>query len=676
MPRERQPDASGTVNAVARLHPTLALLQRCLLAILLLVPLVVGPDSFVVPFVVPKAVLLQAVALLMVAGYGIGYATGARARRGTDPVSWAYGAVVLAFVLSTLTGADPVRSVWDSLERMGGLVTVASVAIAYGVTTTTITRQRERQLWLLAATALILPVLVVAVLNIARVDVLGLVAGRRPVSTLGHPAYVGGMGLFAAFGAFTAWTSAPSRRRGMLVAVIALAGFAAVILSESRGAFVALIAGVVAIVSSRAAAAGPGSAPRRAVTWSFSALTFTAAAVVALMKSPWSDRLPLVRRIADLSAVAPGFDIRIRTWRIAASAWSERPLLGWGPGTFQQLFEDRYDPELFRHGPLSAWVDDAHNVVMNALAEQGVVGALAVLALFAAIVVRNWLSYRSGTVSAMSASAVTGFVTAHLVDKLFVFEGITSWLHLCLFAALTAPASATRPAREAVSRWRVGVGSTIAISALALIAIAVLPAGIAAHRARAAVGHLEDGEGSRRIDAAIAAAPYHGTEIANMIGAVAAEGVAARSRRRGDLTADRMGTAAYEPLVRHALGARDTITRARLVVVTPALRADAEIVARTARDLDGLMRRFPRRQQIVIARSELLVADGKRAEALELLSRLRDDDPTMAEPWLQIATIHAQAGKVRSARRTLKRARAAGASFRPDQERRAAAIVR
>jgi len=148
---------------------------------------------------------------------------------------------------------------------------------------------------------------------------------------------------------------------------------------------------------------------------------------------------------------ALGFNGRIPLWMTAFSMFVDAPILGHGPHTFGLFYLDylhrleiptwlSVDPR-----PLS-W---AHNVYMQVLAEQGIIGALALVILIICAVRLAWRTHRhsegdirilnSGAFSALIALCIAGMFDASLmrewfVTTLFVILGIVS--HLSTLATL------------------------------------------------------------------------------------------------------------------------------------------------------------------------------------------------------------------------------------------------
>lgn len=105
---------------------------------------------------------------------------------------------------------------------------------------------------------------------------------------------------------------------------------------------------------------------------------------------------------------------RINIYRIAIYAFREKPLAGWGPGSYieTQLRAFSYPPH-----PL---VPHAHNLIFNLAAENGLIGVIGfgILALFAVIgIVRAWLALPAERLMlAGLIGGMTGFLCSGIFD--------------------------------------------------------------------------------------------------------------------------------------------------------------------------------------------------------------------------------------------------------------------
>ena len=88
-----------------------------------------------------------------------------------------------------------------------------------------------------------------------------------------------------------------------------------------------------------------------------------------------------VESISNVSSDASNLE-RINRWSCAIALWQERPLVGWGPGTYQFVYAPFQRSE---HRTIistnNADRGNAHSEYLGPLAEQGVPGALIILAL-------------------------------------------------------------------------------------------------------------------------------------------------------------------------------------------------------------------------------------------------------------------------------------------------------
>lgn len=148
-----------------------------------------------------------------------------------------------------------------------------------------------------------------------------------------------------------------------------------------------------------------------------------------------------VQSISNISSDASNLE-RINRWNSAFRMWQERPLFGWGPGTY-----------MFQYAPFQASEDrtiistnfgaggNAHSEYLGPLAEQGAIGMLLMVALVTLTTVRAMRLYHrmpSGADRRLMVAAFLGLVTYYLhgalnnfldLDKASVpFWGFTAML--------------------------------------------------------------------------------------------------------------------------------------------------------------------------------------------------------------------------------------------------------
>jgi O-antigen ligase len=176
-------------------------------------------------------------------------------------------------------------------------------------------------------------------------------------------------------------------RAGAVVATLTAA--AGVGLSASRAAWGAALVGTVLVVVARRR-----SQWRTMVAAAIGVMLLATLVVVWLRPQPAGGAVPV--------EVAMGS--RLEAWSQAARLWRERPLIGWGPASYRQVYGRHFEQ------PADALPADAqfhaHNAYLNLAVETGVLGVVSVL-WFAAVVVAG-TGGRSVPGGTLVAAARTG----------------------------------------------------------------------------------------------------------------------------------------------------------------------------------------------------------------------------------------------------------------------------
>jgi O-antigen ligase len=150
-----------------------------------------------------------------------------------------------------------------------------------------------------------------------------------------------------------------------------------------------------------------------------------------------------VQSISNISTDASNLE-RINRWNSALRMWHERPVVGFGPGTYQFQYAPYQNPyEKTIISTNAGDVGNAHSEYLGPLAEQGLPGMLLVLVLFGLIVwtgVKVLYREAPGHRWYLSLAAWLGLITymAHgflnnflEMDKAALpFWGFTAWLVL------------------------------------------------------------------------------------------------------------------------------------------------------------------------------------------------------------------------------------------------------
>ncbi len=273
--------------------------------------------------------------------------------------------------------------------------------------------------------------------------------GYRFQGTIGNSAYVAAYAIFMlfysaylliskykdkllSFGAWVLWA---------LMAIFSMVFLAA----ATRGAFLGLIAAMVAFLAYLAFSS------KRWRKWLVAAAIILVALVIVLIqfKNASFIKASPISRILDISFTTKTFHDRTTIWKMAIDGFKERPVLGWGPENFLQVFDRHFNPEYFAPSAgFGSWFDRAHNIYLDYLAETGILGLLSYLSIF---VTFYYLLFRKTPINADSQhkSAEIGInqrgilinalmfavPVAYLVQGIVLFDVSPIYLNLFLLFA-------------------------------------------------------------------------------------------------------------------------------------------------------------------------------------------------------------------------------------------------
>jgi O-antigen ligase len=299
----------------------------------------------------------------------------------------------------------------------------------------------------------------------------------RPPGTMGHSNYLAAFLLWPAFAGAALW-SAEAAPAGRWFGAITAAGAAgAVVLCGSRGALLGLLAGGAVLTWLR----------RPRLRSLATGLAACAAALVLFYVSPAGERLRA--RVFWAGEDSAG-GARLLLWRDTLRMAAGRLAAGSGPDTFAAVFPQHQSADLARAYP-DFYHESPHNIFLDALAEQGLPGLAALVALTALGLAAGWRALR-GERRALAGPLLAGLAAALVAQQFIVFIIPTAFfffLAIALLCGMRDPAGRPPPAR-----WVLRLaGGAIAAGALA----AAFPLVSADHRLATVRNELDAGRAAR-----------------------------------------------------------------------------------------------------------------------------------------------------------------------------------
>lgn len=553
-----------------------------------------------------------------------------------------------SLALSTLVAEDPYKAWWGIPDRMEGLWSLIHFAawsvMAAGVARTWRTWRRflhiEIVVGLLAGC--------VVILQLPFPKILGQATDARVSGLFGNPFFSAAYHSLIVFLVAFLWTQekqAQDQRavsRGASAVYLATIGvsIAAIVLAGSRGALLGFASGVAASLLAW------GFLAQRRKLVLFAVLGAAAVAALylgfALGVAPRPGLEAFWRRhenLRHLFLIADDAD-RLSFWKLALSGIREHPLLGWGHGNFENMFDRHFVP---LQGCGTAGADDAHNVVLQTLVTTGVLGLAAYLLLWAAVVRSVLRAHTRGSLGKLPAAILLGAPVVHVVQILFNPES-PGPLFLCYVVfALAAWLTRLTPAATAQARRKPGAFAfaLAETAAVVLVVVGTLLPACASEYALLAITEYkhrrpqEFWPWARR--AAALPTPYLEDQLLVDLQLLLS---LAESRTLDRLPAWRELLAVNRALAERYLAHHEELiirsTYARMLYAVGAATEDASLKNEGERRLRETLRDNPQRQSVMYALASMLAGSGRPDEAEGLLRKALAEEPRIGESHFRL----------------------------------------
>ncbi|MGH2499129.1 MAG: O-antigen ligase family protein [Candidatus Limnocylindria bacterium] len=476
--RRQPPGNSILVSPVRRIGVAL------LAAELALLPVVFDTQALY-HFVLPKALLSQAL------GYGtlaaivvLAFAFGRRALP-PSPVHWAVVAYVAAHVVATATALDRYLAVFGSGDQLLGLVAVLDAAILYFGLVILPRTAADLRLLVMAALAggvLAMTYGLVQAVGFDPIDWRG--AEERPVGTLGNATVFGHYLAVIAAGALAlAVRRGADARERLALAVLGVAFYFTAITTGTRAVMLALP--VLALVL---LARGARAVPERLRTIARVGVPAAVIVMLALTVVAGGDRLAslFARGLEDSSTA-----VRLGFYGVAAAAVIEHPITGVGPDNYEVVYPDHRSEQAFGFDRVSVPETSPHSWLAKLATDAGALGLIGFGALLVSLVITT---LRNGVddVRFLGWALLGAYLAVGLVS---VTNAATHWL-LWVGAAAVARGSVSEEEGAAVRAVR-RVPQALTVTAFGLaaaLALLAFPAWAASRSAQASVAATSRGD--------------------------------------------------------------------------------------------------------------------------------------------------------------------------------------
>lgn len=349
--------------------------------------------------------------------------------------SWmfaAFGTLVIVMFFANILGEYPPKSFWSNFERMDGYITLVHVFLLMVVAGSIMTTEK---LWTWFFHVSTTVALLVVLFGLAQVSGLAEGGRGRLDSRLGNAAYMAVYLLFHLF--IVGWLIIRSKNKmvwlggGIVIAIFAYA----LLLTATRGTILGFIGGATVAVAYTALFGRKYPELRKFAIGGFLALVILALGFVAVKDTDFIQDNNALARIANID-IAKDLETRGVIWSMALDGVKERPILGWGQGSFNYIFNKNFEPVLYNK---EAWFDRVHDIVLDWLVAGGILGFLAYASIFVALL--YYLLYlplfkHDERIDVLERAVIIGLLTGYLMHNLVVFDNIISYIFFACIIAL------------------------------------------------------------------------------------------------------------------------------------------------------------------------------------------------------------------------------------------------
>ncbi len=373
-----------------------------------------------------------------------------------------FGTLIAVMLVANLNAVHQSTALWSNFERMDGYVTLVHVFVYFIVLGSMLKTQAMWSYFLHTS---------VVVAGFVALKGLSQLTGEavRVDSTLGNAAYMAVYMLFHVFILAYLFAQTKITPYRIIYALLTVLFVYVLVLTGTRGTSIGLVVGALTAVSYIALFATRSKELRKYSLGALVAVVVLVAAFISARDTAFIQNTPALVRIASIDL---GSDLQIRSiiWGMAVEGVKEKPLFGWGQGNFNYAFNEQYDPRLYAQ---EQWFDRTHNLVLDWLIAGGIVGFLAYVSIFAALIYYLLILPLRGKderFTVVERGILLGLLAGYVTHNLVVFDNIVSYMFFAVILGLIHSRVGTEIPK--VMKWRLPEAiTTQVVLPVALIAV-------------------------------------------------------------------------------------------------------------------------------------------------------------------------------------------------------------
>jgi len=421
-------------------------------AIPIILPFIVSATMFF-PYITGKNFTFRIIVEIIFAAWALLSMLDARYR---PRFSWILGAFALFVAIvgvADIFGVNPFKSIWSNFERMEGYIAILHLFVYFIVASTVLNTEKIwNAFWYSSLSASV----VIAITGLKPiVEVFPNFVGLPRIdATFGNPIYLAVYSLFHIFIALVLmerWRG--TRWHQFILGLVAFLHIATIVLTQTRGTVLGFLGGafiatlLIAILERE----------RKVLRLTAVGLLVVVITVVvtgfAIKNTEFAKTTPIIGRFTQIELSTGTVHARFMNWSTAWQGVKERPILGWGQDNFEYVFAKYFNPGMYAEEP---WFDRTHNIFLDWLVAAGFLGLIAYLLLPITLFLHLWsfdekekkwsfkrilcfdafrrvFKKQDYSFTNTERALWTGLLVAYMFHNLFVFDNIISYI---LFVSL------------------------------------------------------------------------------------------------------------------------------------------------------------------------------------------------------------------------------------------------
>ncbi len=345
--------------------------------------------------------------------------------------SWlltAFSAFILVMFAANLNAEHLNTAFWSNFERMDGYVTLLHLFV-YFVVLGAVLKTPQAWSYFLHTSLVVAGFVALKGLSQLSGDTV------RVDSTLGNAAYMAVYMLFHIFFLAYLFVQTKVTPYRIMYALLAVLFVFVLLQTGTRGTAIGIMVGALVSVGYTALFA---TRLKQVQKYAFGSLLLLLVGIGGFVTARDTDYIQSTPALARIANIDLGNDLRIRSiiWGEAVEGVKERPLLGWGQGNFNYVFNAQYDPQLYAQ---EQWFDRTHNIVFDWLIAGGIIGFISYLLIFVAIfyylLVRPIIRL-DDSFTVLERAVLLGLIMGYITHNLVVFDNIVSYIFFGTILAL------------------------------------------------------------------------------------------------------------------------------------------------------------------------------------------------------------------------------------------------